>query len=57
MRQEEMQAVRILRVLEALSNRFGPDLGCHGAAILTAHQQAAKILPSSALFRAGATNM
>ncbi len=57
MRQEEMQEVRVLRVLDALSNRFGPDLGCHGAAILTAHQQAAKILPSSALFGAGSTNM
>lgn len=44
LREEEMEDARILRVLDALSKRFGEGLGCDSASILAAHRQTATAL-------------
>ncbi|MGA3310545.1 MAG: hypothetical protein ABSD08_18330 [Xanthobacteraceae bacterium] len=55
LREDEMQDARILRVLDALSKRFGEALGCDTAAILTSHRLAVNALMMPATLRAGAS--
>jgi hypothetical protein len=53
LREEEMQDPRILRILDALSKRFGEGLGCDAAAILAAHRRTVSALSTSKNLRVG----
>jgi hypothetical protein len=55
LREEEMEDARILRVLDALSKRFGEGLGCDSPLILAAHRLTVSALSKAKNVKVGAS--
>jgi hypothetical protein len=55
LREEEMEDARILRVLDALSKRFGGSLGCDSPLILAAHRRTVSALSAAKNLKANAS--
>jgi hypothetical protein len=55
LREEEMEDTRILRILDALSDRFGEGLGCDGPSILADHRRTVTAVAKAKIAQAGAS--